>query len=206
MNKIIFLFIFSLAFYCRAQSLNEIIESYNNSIDPNGKLDSIAEIQFDITHKAFNLENGLFLDETLTNTYSIYGDNYSINWKDGIKRDMNIFTISEWQRENIIKNHFNLLIREDDEVFELIESNDSIYIVKMFSDDREVYHEIDRLTYNLKKRITRSKGKEMTLAFSEYKIIEGVNTPTVMKFYSELGNAEITNSNYRFTKISKEKD
>lgn len=206
MKKIIFLFIFSLSFYCKSQSLNDIIERYNNSIDPNGKLDSIAEIQLDITHKAFNLANGVFLDETLTNTYSIYGDNYSINWKDGIKREMNIFTISEWQQKNIIKNHFNLLILQDDEAFELIESNDSIYIVRMFSDDREVYHEINRLTYNLKKRITRSKGKEMTMTFAEYQIIEGLKTPTIMQFFSELGNAEINNSNYRFTKIKIEND
>lgn len=200
------LFFFFPLFTSKAQSVNEVVAKYNNSIDPNGKLDSVVQIQVDMNQKSFSLNNRLLSDETLTITYSIYGDNYSVNWSSGRRMDLNPYDISDWEIKNIIKTHFNILMCNDQEAFELTEANDSVFVIKKFSNDKEIYHEIDRINYNLRKRTIRYKGNETIITFSEFKMIEGIKVPTAMSVISELGTAEANTFNYRFIKAKIEKE
>ncbi|MEQ8573369.1 MAG: hypothetical protein RIB63_04870 [Fulvivirga sp.] len=177
-------------FNIRAQSVNEVVEKYNHSIDPNGKLDSIIQIQVDMNQKSFSLSSNLIADENFTLTYSINGESYSVNWISEKRIDLNPFDLSSLETKHIIKTHFNILTHNDQENFDFIEANDSIFVVKKFSDDKEVFYEIARPNYDLIKRITRYNGNETTLTFSEFEMIDGLKVPTSMSLSSEIGFAE----------------
>lgn len=198
----LFFLVFILSIENHAQTLCEVVDRYNSNIDAHSKLDSIIKVEVDMSQKSYGLNIGTLSEETSTVVYSINGDSHSVNKKTGVKINLNQLGESEWETRNIIKEHFNLLLLGEGDSIELKTANDSLFVINKFSNGRNVFYEIDRDNYNLKKRITRYKGNDIVAAFSKYKMIEGLKIPTLIKLSSQYGSAEARLSNYRFTKIN----
>ena len=106
LKTISFTIFISFSFFSSAQVVGEIVEKYNYEIDPNNRLDSITHLKVDIFQSISSPKQDIFLVDTTTNFYSVFGENSYANWSDGKKVDMNYMSnVSSWETKNIIKNH-----------------------------------------------------------------------------------------------------
>ncbi|WP_370089029.1 hypothetical protein [Ekhidna sp.] len=198
--KELFLIVSFLLTNCAfGQKVDEIVENYNQSIDPYGKLDSFTHLQVDIYLSIFNSMQAFSRSDTVSQYYSIFGENSYKNWSDGIKVDVTqMVDISEWERKNVLKIHINFLICDNDESLELVESTDTTYVIEKLSPDKKVHYEINRESYDLIRKTIISNSKEMTSLLFDYQRVDGIKVATRLTFESEMGTAEQQMFNYKF--------
>lgn len=199
--KLYTIFILSISF-TSGQTLDSIIEKYNDRIDPFGKMDSITHLHVDMYKRIESPVNQVLIEDTTSSSYSIFGQNSFSNSKDGGKVDMNkLSNPTSWEIKNIIRNHLNMLIKKDDESFELVEANDSLLVVKKSNSFRTVLYEIEQESYDLKKKTIRNHGKpEIIMRFFEYRIVDGIKVVTKLSFENDVATAEMSKFNYKFIK------
>lgn len=185
-----------------SQKVEEVVEKYNQAIDPDGKLDYFTHLQVDLHRSLFNSRRADFQTDTLSYFFSVFGENSFKNWSDDKKVDVTkMVDITEWERKNVLKIHINYLICDNDESFELVETTDSTYLVNKFSPDREIHYEIDRENYDLIRKTIRFNSNEMTSHLFDYIRVNNIKVATRLSFGSEIGTAEQFMFNYSFRKV-----